>query len=74
MYNTNYRDAPATLRTIADSIESGEYGAVGSVALVVLGDQLHVFGVGRDSDPTSVHYLLCCGARKMENAALEHGQ
>lgn len=74
LHESNYRDPVATLRLIADQIEAGEHGEVGCVALVVLGDELSVFGMGPDAEGPSVHYVLCGGARKLESALLEHGQ
>lgn len=52
LYESNFRDVPATLRKIAEEIESGAYGAVPSAALVLLcarSDNLgspEVFGLG----------------------------
>jgi hypothetical protein len=74
IYESNYRDVVATLRVIADEIESGKHGKVGEVALVLLGDELSVFGMGPDSDRTTVHYLLCGGAARMVQALLDHGK
>ena len=74
LYNSNYRDPVATLRHIADEIELGTYGAVGSVALVVMGDTVEVFGSGLDSDPTSVACLLQAGAMRLVGAIERHGR
>lgn len=74
LYESNYRETVTTLRLIADNIEAGEYGEVGSCALVVLGDKCEVFGMGPDSDPCSVGMLLHAGFTKMTMAMATHGE
>jgi hypothetical protein len=58
-------DIPTLLRNIADELEAGKYGEVTEGALVLNGDALELFGLGK-ADSTVTHYLFCCGARKME--------
>jgi hypothetical protein len=62
-------DIPAMLRRLADDIEAGVYGRVPEAAVVTSGDSLNVFGFG-GADGTVSHYLLCCGARKLEEPRL----
>jgi hypothetical protein len=62
LYKSNFRHPAATLRVIADEIDAGKYGEVGCVGVVVLGDELVVFGAGVDSEGPSVHALLHAGA------------
>lgn len=73
IYETNYRDVPATLREIANQIEAGKYGAVGSVGLVLLGDTLEVFGIGPDSEAPSTALILNAGAMKLTMPIINHG-
>ncbi|QWP79215.1 hypothetical protein J5226_12860 [Lysobacter sp. K5869] len=54
------------LRRVADKIDAGEYGDVGEGALVLYGNGLEVFGLG-SADGHGAHYLLCCGARRLES-------
>lgn len=74
LHDSNFRDPVATLRSIADDIEAGRYGDVGTVALVLLGDTLEVFGLGRDSEGPSVGLLLHAGFLRLSRALEEHGQ
>ncbi len=63
------QDIPAMLRKLADDVEAGEYGKVMEATVVTSGDRLDVFGFG-GADGTVAHYLLCCGARKLEEPRL----
>ena len=63
------QDIPAMLRGLADQIERGDYGGVVEAAVVTSGDDLNVFGFG-GADGTVAHYLLCCGARRLEEPRL----
>ena len=73
LYESNFRDVPATLRRIADEIEAGSYGEVGCAGLVLLGDSLEVFGMGPDSEAPSVALVLNAGAMKLTMPVLHHG-
>lgn len=73
LHEHNYRQAAPTLRKIADEIEAGDYGAVGTVAIALLGDRLEVFAAGPDSDGTSAACVLQAGANKIINALVNHG-
>ena len=70
----NSNDAVSSLRSIADAIEAGEYGAVGASALVVLGDQMEVFGFGADREACSIGMLLHSGFLRMSKAIEGHGR
>lgn len=74
LYPSNFRDPVATLRRIADKLEAGEYGAVGTVGVVVLGDTMEVFGAGEDSEPPSVAILLHAGFMRLAGALEQHGR
>ena len=74
LHETNFRDPVATLRKIADGIEAGEYGGVGSVAVVVLGDACEVFGAGEDSEAPAIALLLHAGFMRLSGAVAEHGR
>lgn len=74
IYPSNFRDPAATLRKIAEDIESGKHGEVGCIGIVLLGDELKVFGAGQDSEGPSVHYVLSCGVAMMQKSALDHGK
>jgi hypothetical protein len=74
LQESNFRDPVATLRKIADNIEAGEYGDVGTVALVLLGDTMEVFGLGRDSEATSVSLLLNAGLLRLARTVERRGQ
>lgn len=71
---TNFRDPAVTLRNIADTIESGGYGEVGSVAVVLLGDSMEVFGMGSDSEAPSIALLLHAGFMRLSRALEDHGK
>lgn len=71
---TNFRDPVAELRNIADTIESGGYGDVGSVGVVLLGDTMEVFGMGSDSEAPSIALLLHAGFMRMSKALEDHGK
>lgn len=62
------------MRKVADEIEAGEYGAVGSVGLVVLGDTMEVFGMGEDAEAPSIALLLHSGFLRLSQAIEEHGE
>ncbi len=55
---TNYRQAAATLRVIADQIDKGEYGQVECVALVIDGEQMSVHAMGPSSDVACAHWAF----------------
>jgi hypothetical protein len=74
LVRSNYRDPVTTLRILADEIEAGKYGDVGCLGLVLLGNELQVFGMGRDSEGPSVALLLHAGFLRLSRAIEEHGR
>lgn len=74
LFESNFRDPVAALRTLANDIESGRYGDVGCVATVLIGDKVEVFGAGRDSEAPAVALLLHSGFLRMSQAIAEHGR
>lgn len=74
LYPSNRLEVVPTLRAIADQIERGDLGDVGSCAVVTLGTKLEVFGMGQDSVGPSIHLLLLAGANKLQHGLLEHGE
>lgn len=73
LYPSNYRDPVATLRKIADEMEAGEFGPVGCVGVVLMGNAVHVFGAGLDSEPAPVATLLYAGFLRLVRPIEEHG-
>lgn len=71
LQESNYRDIVATLRVIADQIESGEYGNVNDAALVIQGTTFDIFHMGK-GDVETAHLILACAQRKLELAAINH--
>lgn len=74
LYESNSRDPVATLRVIADAIEAGKYGPVGSVALVLMGDTTEVFGMGDDATGPSIASLLYAGFLRLVKPLEGHGR
>lgn len=74
LYESNMRDPVAALRKIAAQIERGDYGAVGCLGVVLLGDTMEVFGAGMDSEGPSVGILLHAGFTRVSNAVESHGK
>jgi len=73
LYPHNSRDPVASLRALADDIEAGVYGEVGTIGVAVLADKLEVFGFGADCEGPSVAVTLHAGFMKISNAVMEHG-
>jgi hypothetical protein len=65
LYEHNYRDPVASLRSLADEIENGVYGDVGCIGIVISSDKLTVFGMGPDSEGPSVGMVLHAGFMKL---------
>ena len=74
LHESNFRDPVATLRKIADDIEGGVHGEVGSVGVVILGNTMEVFGFGEDSEAPSIALLLHAGFMRLSKAIEEHGK
>ena len=69
--DTNLLDIPATLRNIADSIESGEFGEAYGCAVVLDAQDIEVFYAGTGEAAPNTHLLLHAGAHKMLQAVME---
>lgn len=74
LYEDNHRNPATVLRSIADQIEAGDFGEVGTLGVVLLGDTMEVFGGGPDSEAPSVALLLHSGFMRLSRALEEHGQ
>ena len=74
LFDHDLRDVVAKLRLLADDIESGKYGDVGTLAVAMLADELNVFSWGRESHGPAAHVVLCAGARMLEDPILAHGK
>ena len=74
LHESNYREAPATLRLIAEEIERGDFGEVGCCAIALLADRLHVFGCGPDSGATAIGMVLHAGFNQLSRDIEEHGK
>lgn len=74
LYPSNFRDPVATLREIADEIESGKVGPVGSIAVVVFGNTLEVYRAGVDAEVGTTVLLLEAGILRLARAIEEHGR
>jgi hypothetical protein len=74
LHESNYRQVVPTLQRLIEDIEKGQYGDVGCVAVVVLGDTMEVLGMGEDSEAPSVAVLLHAGFNKIMQSFLEHGR
>lgn len=74
IYESNFRDPVATLRRLASDIETGVYGDVSQVAVVVLGDKCDVFGAGAESEPCVTAVLLQAGAQNIIESVARAGR
>jgi hypothetical protein len=72
--DSNFRDPVATLRKLANDIESGKYGEVGSVAVALMGDTMEVFGMGYDAEGPSIALLFHAGFLRLSKSIEEHGK
>lgn len=68
------RDPASQLRHIADGIEKGEWGPVGSFGLVIMGDTVEVFGGGETFDPGDVVMLFHAGIMRLTKEVERHGR
>lgn len=59
---SNYRQAAATLRVIADKIDRGDFGTVNVVAIVIDADEMNVHGCGPHAELPNIHFALQKGA------------
>lgn len=73
IYPSNFRDPAAALRSIADRIDAGELGEVGTCAVAIFADELTVYGSGPYSEGPTVHYLFCSAANFMQQQLTAYG-
>lgn len=69
----DYRDPVKALRNLADDIEAGEYGDVSSCGVVLMGDQMDVFGSGTDRDGPTIALLFSAAAHRFAREIEEYG-
>lgn len=74
LHGSNFRDPATMLREIADAIENGAYGEVGTLGLVVMGDTLEVWSAGIDADGPSAAVVLYAGFMRLTSAIEGHGR
>jgi hypothetical protein len=74
IYESNFRDPVETLRVIANDIEAGKYGAVGTVAVAVFGDTMEVFGLGVDSDGPTIALVFQAASLRFAREIEKHGR
>lgn len=74
LYDTDVRDTAGVLRNLADAIEDGEYGDVSTVGVVVMGDEMHCFSAGNDSEAAMVALLFNAAALRLARAVEELGR
>lgn len=74
LHSSNFRQVAATLRVIADEVDAGKFGEIGCAGVVLLGDQMQVFGMGPDSEAPSVALLLHAGFLRLSKSIEDHGQ
>lgn len=69
----DHRDPVKMLRNIADEIEKGEYGDVGSIGIVTFGDTMEIFGGGSDSDAPTIALLFQAASLRFARELERHG-
>lgn len=67
-------DPVGMLRRLADDIEAGSYGEVGTVAVAVVGDTLEVFGGGPDSAGPTVALVFNAAILRLARSIERHGR
>jgi len=68
------RDPVKGMRNLADQIEAGDFGAVGSCGVVIFGDTMEVAGFGIDSDGPTMSLLFSAAAHRFVREIEEHGR
>jgi hypothetical protein len=69
-----YRQPATMLRNIADEIDEGKYGEVGSIGVVVFGDTMEIFGGGSDSDGPTIALLFQAAGHRFAKELERHGR
>lgn len=70
----DYKDPVKALRNLADQIESGDFGDIGSCGVVLFGDKMDVFGSGPDSEASVISLLFSAAALRFAKSIEEHGE
>jgi hypothetical protein len=74
MRDHSLREVSAMLRQTAENIDAGQYGEIGTCAMVLFGDKINVFGFGPDASGPTVHIVLCAGAAELQQSLRDHGK
>jgi hypothetical protein len=70
----DYKDPVKALRNLADDIEAGRFGEVGSCGVVIFGDEMHVYGSGADSGACTIALLFSAAAHRFAAEIEAHGK
>lgn len=68
------RDVPAQLRALADRVEAGEHGQVGTCAVSILGDTLEVYAWGDESSGPAAALVFQAAIQRLANTIETHGK
>lgn len=68
------REVVPTLKKIIEEIEAGKFGEIGALGVVLMGDEVEVFGMGPDSEGPAIAILLHAGFMQLSNAITNHGR
>lgn len=60
----DYRNPVKALRNLADQIEAGKFGEVGSCGVVIFGDTLEIFGSGAENDRQTISLLFAAAINR----------
>lgn len=71
---SNFRDPVAGLRSLADQVENGEFGEVGQIGIVLLGDQMEIFGYGSDCEAPSIALMFQAAVLRFATTIEQHGK
>ena len=67
------KDPAKQLRKIADDIDAGTYGTIGTLALCMLGNEFYMFGGGESYTPGDVTMILEAGIIRLAKEVESHG-
>lgn len=70
----NLQDVSAVLRAIADEIDSGAYGEIGTMGIAILGDRFECFSAGEESTGPAVCVLFQAAIQRMSRFTERHGR
>ena len=72
--HSSLADVAAKLRDLAESVERGELGRVECCAIVALGDDIYVYGFGRDANAAMCASVMTAGANQLIDAIIHSGR